>query len=624
MRRIGSGLSVLVSGLALLSCSRDLAVPGGGPPPELGLVSPCRDGVSSPCHDNALVSGDVTVQVARTGGGQLSAVELWTAGIEAAKLTAPPWSWTLHTKELYPVGGVMAVYVTPIDEHGVRASPVQFSFVVDNAGPDVSITSPAHDTTWPMTLPVAVAVCAFDVQAVASVTASAGQVRSALSPSGTCPDGRAQYTGTVAAPGGAANTLAFDLVVQAADARGNVSYTYVPLVATRQRWSRATHTPAAAYGGASLPVRQTVQHGFRAYTGGVAMQTGSGSGGYVFWMPADGSPPATMDPWTASTTRYSFVPYGDGLVAVVVGGAVSPSPVQFYAPVAGTPTLLASNAAADWSGIGSLVGYGDAVGCLATFASGTNPLFKRIACFNHDGSARFSLGLDQVAQLADDISAVAVAGDVVLVLRQPSSGCTTGLQLDRYTPAGTLMASSPCIGTRPLPPYVHADAYGAVVSTDVMAAHVDPTGVVTNLTAVTGTYGDLLAGGASRRLLWAKRDLVLLRTVVSITSIGGTLLASTTLPYAAAAPIGVVLANTSDRMLSDAAAFDAAGNAYLVLRESSVEGDVFHVVSVSGDGALRWDYTATTPIMALSLSPSSTSEPVYLLHDEGTVEALVR
>lgn len=611
-------LAVLVVALALAACSRDLAVPGGGPPPQIGLVSPCRDGVSSPCHDNAVVSGDVTVQVARTGGGQLSAVELWTAGIEAVKVTAPPWSWTLHSRELYPVGGVMAVYVTPIDEHGTRASPVQFSFVVDNAGPDVSIASPAHDTTWPMTLPVSVAVCALDVQGVASVSATAGQVQSPLALDGACADGRARYTGTVAAPSGGANRLGFDLVVQAQDGRGNVSNTYVPLVATRQRWSRATHTPAEFYGGPIAPVVQGVQHAFRAYSGGLAMQTGSGNGGFLFWMPADGSTPAAMAPGDVAATRVGFAPYADGLVAVV--DATTPAGVEFYRPIAGDPAFVGSNSTANWFGIAGLVGFGDAVACFADLDTGTNPLFKRIACFNHDLTARFSRGLDQ---LTDDISALAVAGDIVVVLRQPTTNC--GIQFDRYTVAGNLMAGGPCIYTRPLHPYVHADAYGAVVTTDNMAAHVDTAGTVTNVTALDGTYGQLLARGPGGRLLWASGDPVLLRTLVRVTSASGTVLATATLPYAASAPVGYASpAGNYDAFYSDAAAFDATGNAYLVLLEASVEGDVFHVVSVSGAGAVRWDYTTTTPLMALSLSPSQTSEPLYLLHDEGTVEALVR
>jgi hypothetical protein len=608
-------LLALVLVPALLSCNRDLAVPGGGPPPEIGLVSPCRDGISDPCHDNAVVSGDVTVKVARTAGGELSAVELWTAGIEAVRLTAPPWSWTIQSKQLYPVGGVMPVYVTPIDAQGVRASPAQFSFIVDNAGPDVSISSPPHDTTWPMTLPVSVAVCAFDVQGVASVTASVGQLQTTLTQNGTCSDGRPQYTGAIAAPGGGDNTFHFDLRVQAQDLRGNVSNTYVPLVATRQRWSQAIHSPAQYYGGALAPVPQGVQHAFRAYSGGVTVQTASGNGGYVYWMPADGSPPSSMLP---STSRYSFAPYGDGELAVV--GTGSPAPVQLYAPVSGTPSLVGSNTTADWGGIGELVGHGDSVACFATDANNFNPLFMRMGCFNHDGKTRFSFALNV---LTDDLSALAVAGDVVLVLRQPTSAC--GIQFDRYTTGGALIGGSPCIYTRPLHPYVHADAYGAVVSTSLMAAHVDTVGTVTNVSGLATTYGQLLARDASGRLLWSLGDGVLLRTVVALTNGTGTQIGSTTLPFDATPPIGYSPTGPGgfDAVYSDAAAFDAAGNAYLVLVESSVAGDTWHVVSIDAAGALRWQYT-TTPLMALSLSPAQTSEPLYLLHDDGTVEALVR
>jgi len=608
--------AALVLTLALLSCSRDLDLPGGGPPPEIGLVSPCRDGVSDPCHDNAVVSGDVTVAVAHTAGGELAGAELWTAGIETVRLTTPPWSWTIHSKTLYPVGGVMAVYVTPIDAQGVRASPAQFSFVVDNAGPDISIASPPHDTSWPMTLPVSVAVCAFDVQSVAGVTASVGQAQSPLALNGTCLDGRSQYTGTIAAPSGGLDTLNFDLTVTATDTRGNASYAYVPLVATRQRWSQAIHSPAQYYGGATAPVPQGVQHAFRAYAGGVIMQTASGNDGFVYWMPADGSPSTSMAP---SSSRYSFAPYGDGQLAVL--GTGSPAAIQFYQPVAGAPSLVASNTVADWGGLGSLVGYGDAVACFASDDVSVNPLFKRMGCFNHDGSARFSWALNQQT---DDISAMAAAGDVVLVLRQPTSAC--GIQFDRYTSGGLLLGSSPCIYTRPLHPYVHGDAYGAVVSTSMMAAEVDTAGTVTNLTSLAPTYGALLArggAGASGRLLWSLGDAVMLQTVVSVTDASGTLVGRTTLPFDATPPLGYAPTGGFDAFYSDAAAFDDAGNAYLVLVESSVAGNVFHVVSVDAGGALRWHYT-TTPLMALSLAPSRTSEPLYLLHDDGTVEALVR
>jgi hypothetical protein len=453
---------------------------------------------------------------------------------------------------------------------------------------------------------------------VASVTASVGQAQIPLALNGTCPDGRSQYTGSIAAPNGGQNTLNFDLTVAAQDTRGNVSYAYVPLVATRQRWSRAMHSPAEYYGGALAPVQQGVQHAFRAYAGGVATQTSSGNGGYVYWMPADGSPPTSMAP---SASRIGFAPYSDGLLAVLDAG--TPAAVQFYRPVAGDPSLVTSNAASNWFGISALAGYGDAVACFASDDNNVNPNFKRMGCFNHDGSTRFSWRLDQ---LTFDISALAVAGDVVLVLRQPTTAC--GLLFDRYTPTGLLMANSPCIYTRADQPYVHADAYGAVVSTAMIVAQVDPTGAVTSVASQASTYGALLArgggAGASGRLLWSLADKVLLRTVISVTNAYGTaLVGSTTLPFAASPPIGYSPTGGFDAFYSDAAAFDAAGNAYLVLVESSVAGDIFHVVSIDAAGALRWHYT-TTPLMALSLAPSQTSEPVYLLHDDGTVEALVR
>jgi hypothetical protein len=116
----------------------------------------------------------------------------------------------------------------------------------------------------------------------------------------------------------------------------------------------------------------------------------------------------------------------------------------------------------------------------------------------------------------------------------------------------------------------------------------------------------------------------MLRTVISVTNAYGTaLVGSTTLPFDARPPIGYSPTGGFDAFYSDAAAFDDAGNAYLVLVETSVAGDIFHVVSIDAAGALRWHYT-TTPLMALSLAPSQTSEPVYLLHDDGAVEALVR
>ena len=259
--------------------------------------------------------------------------------------------------------------------------------------------------------------------------------------------------------------------------------------------------------------------------------------------------------------------------------------------------------------------------CFASDQNNVNPLFKRMGCFNHDGSARFSWALNQ---LTFDISALAVSGDVVLVLRQPTTAC--GLQFDRYTSTGLLMASSPCIYTRAAQPYVHADAYGAVVSTSMMAAQVDTAGTVTSLAGLTSTYGAPLArgvAGGTGRLLWSLGDSILLRTVISVTSATGTLIGSTTLPFDATPPIGYAPVGGFDAFYSDAAAFDAAGNAYLVLVESSVAGDIFHVVSIDAAGALRWQYT-TTPLMALSLAPSQTTEPVYLLHADGTVEALVR
>jgi hypothetical protein len=448
---------------------------------------------------------------------------------------------------------------------------------------------------------------------VAGVVAVIGQAQSPLTASGTCADGRAQYLGTIAAPNGGANTLPFDLTVQATDSKGNGSSVVVPLTAARQRWSRVVGAPAAFFGGATAPVPQSVQHAFRAYDGGVVMQTNNTSSGWVFWLPADGSAGTSLAP---ALNRFGFSPFRTGNVATLISTATE-SDLTIFPP---TGPAVSATTGTDWGGISELVGFGDQVACFATDQNNFNPLFKRMACLNSSGGVRFSVRLDQTTQLTDDIQALAVARDVVLVLRQPASAC--GVQFDRYVGA-TLQAGSPCLSGRPAHPYVHADTYGAVVTTSFFSAQVDTAGTVTSISAAN-SHGSLVARGPGGQLLWVLNDATLLGTIVTLTDgTGASVLGTANLPFRASAPTGFSPAGGFDAFYSDAAAFDATGNSYAALLESTLNGPIFHVLSFDPGGVLRWQYT-TGALLALSLSPTQTSEPVYLLQADGTIQALVR
>lgn len=297
---------VILSGALGCGCSRSFVTPTDAPP-RIAITTPvgAGDGGAVLLQDNGVpvVSGNIHLHASKQqGSGPVARVDFWTPGLPHDDGDAN-FDWDLDTHVLWPSGGVMTLYVTPYDLHDQAGTPVERSYLVDNAPPEVTIQSPVSGSTLPPGN-FNLAFCAHDRPNVTRLKLAVQRVGATSGPQtyGVSDAGAGCYlSDPIAVDLDARQQVTLDVV--ATDDVNNISHTQVSYNGTREL-GRFPLAGSLFAGPSSAPPFGAAA----AFTAGYGVALSGTYGPVETWLTGQ-----------AATSRY--VPLGDSIPLPIPGSA---------------------------------------------------------------------------------------------------------------------------------------------------------------------------------------------------------------------------------------------------------------------------------------------------------------